>query len=360
MLHAIFLAGGVGTRLWPESSQYRPKQFLKIVGDQTLLETTVRRVEPMVPRERQLIVTGQSMIPLVYELFPGLDPNRILAEPVGRNTAPSIGLAAIRVLRDDPDATMVVLPADQIVKQEQLFRETVRFAAELVEEEPSRLVTLGTRPAFPSPAYGYIEQNEPVTGSTAEKWSGRIDAFSVRRFHEKPNRAKAKEFLATGRFRWNAGIFVWKARTILEQLRLHEPEIADRLDTIASSVICGDFPEILDREFTAMKKISIDYAVLERAENILVLAANFDWDDLGTWTALDRIHADEHDAAGNLVLNAKLHATAAQRNIVKSHDSNHLFALVGVDDLVVIQTAEATLIAKKGDIESGEWRVNDH
>jgi len=347
MLHAIFLAGGVGVRLWPESSQHRPKQFLKVFGDQTLLEATVRRVESFIPRERQLFVTNQLMVPLVYESFPGLDPNRILAEPVGRNTAPSIGLAAIRVLRDDPDATMLVLPADQIVKQEQLFRETVRFAVELVEEEPNRLITFGIKPTFASSSYGYIEQNEHITGPVAEKWNGRASAFSVRRFHEKPDHAQAEEFLATGRFRWNAGIFVWKAKTILEQLRRFEPEIASRLDTIASSVIQGDFPEILDREFSAMKKISIDYAVLEQAENILVLDANFDWDDVGTWTALDRIHAGKHDSAGNLALNAKLLTTEAQRNIIKSHDPNHLIALVGVDDLIVIQTAEATLIVKK-------------
>ena len=351
MLHAIILAGGVGTRLWPESSKCRPKQFLKLFGDQTLLEATVKRVEPFIPCQRQLIVTGQSMVPLVYESFPGLDPNRILAEPIGRNTAPSIGLAAVRVLRDDPDAIMLVLPADQIITQEQLFRETVRFAVELVEEEPSRLVTLGITPTFPSSSYGYIEQNEPFAGPVAEKWSGRISAFSVKRFHEKPDIATAEEFLATGRFRWNAGIFVWKARTILEQLKRFEPEIASRLDTIASSVICGDFPDILCREFAAMKKISIDYAVLEQAENILVLDANFGWDDLGTWSALDRIHADKHDPAGNLALNTQLLATAAHRNLVKSNDPNHLFALVGVDDLIVIQTAEATLIAKKEDEE---------
>ena len=352
MLHAVFLAGGVGKRLWPESSERRPKQFLKLLGDQTLLETTAERIEPMIPRERQLIVTGQSMVPLVYESFPGLDLNRIVAEPVGRNTASSIGLAAIRVLRDDPDATMVVLPADQVIRQEQLFRETIRFAAKLVEEEPGRLITLGIKPTFPASGYGYIEQNERITGP-----NDRFEAFSVKRFHEKPDRSQAEEFLASGQFCWNAGIFVWKARTILEQLRHHEPEIADRLDTIASSVIRGDFPEILEREFAAMKKISIDYAVLERAENILVLNAEFDWDDVGTWTALDRIHAGKHDAAGNLVLNAQLLATDARRNIVKSHDPNHVFALVGVDDLVVIHTAEATLIAKKGDIERGEWRV---
>ncbi len=347
MLHSILMAGGSGTRLWPESRRDRPKQFLKLYGDQTLLATTVRRVEPLIPLERQLIVTGQSMVPLVYESFPGLDPNRILAEPVGRNTAPCIGLAAVRVLRDDPDATMVVLPADQVVRQEQLFRDTLRFAAELVEEEPSRLITLGIKPTFPSSSYGYIERNETISGPIAEKWKDRIGAYSVERFHEKPDRVQAEEFLATGRFSWNAGIFVWKARTILDQLRRFEPEIAQRLDTIASNVIESDFPEILEREFGAMKKISIDYAVLERADNILVLDATFDWDDVGTWTSLDRIHVGKHDAAGNLALNANLRTVQAKGNIVKSNDPTHTIALVGVDDLIVIQTADATLIVKK-------------
>ena len=242
---------------------------------------------------------------------------------------------------------MVVLPTDQAVKQEKLFRDTVRFASELVDEDPERLITLGIQPTFPSSSYGYIEQNEIITGSVAEKWQDRASAFSVQRFHEKPNQAKAAEFLAMGRFRWNAGIFVWKARTILERIRQFEPEIAERLDTISSSVIRGDFPEILDREFSAMKKISIDYAVLERAEKILVLDATFDWDDLGTWSSLDRVHADKHDANGNLSLNAHVKTVQAERNIVKSSDPNHTFALVGVDDLIVIQTANTTLIAKK-------------
>ena len=326
----------------------RPKQFLKLLGDETLLVSTAKRIEAIIPRERQLIVTGKSMVPLVYESFPGLDPNRILAEPVGRNTAPCIGLAAVRVLRDDPDATMVVLPTDQAVRQEQVFRETIRFASELVEEDPERLITLGIQPTFPSSSYGYIEQNEKITGAITEKWTGRMSAFSVQRFHEKPNQTKAEEFLATGRFRWNAGIFVWKARTILEQIRRFEPEIAERLDTISSSVIQGDFPEILDREFAAMKKISIDYAVLERAEKILVLDATFDWDDLGTWSSLDRVHADKRDVNGNISLGINnLKTVQAERNIVKSSDPNHTFALVGVDDLIVIRTADTTLIARK-------------
>lgn len=339
--HLIVLAGGSGTRLWPESRKDRPKQFLKFFDDRTLLNATVHRVASLVPMQRRWILTGPTLVPLVEESLPDtVESANILVEPVARNTAPCIGFAAVRVLQEDPDATMIVLPADHFIQNEEEFRNAIRFACELVEEEPKHLITFGITPTLPSTSYGYIEQGKIL--------ANRSSAFHVKRFHEKPNAIRAEEYLRSGVFYWNSGMFVWKASTILEQIRRFEPEIGHRLDTIAENI--GDssnFPEIFAREFTAMKSVSIDYAVLERSQDTVVLETKFLWDDLGTWTALDRIYDEKHDDNGNLAIDVELATIDSRRNLVKSNDSTRKIALVGVSDLIVIQTDDALLIAKK-------------
>ena len=352
MIHAVIIAGGSGTRLWPESRGAKAKQFLSFESGQTMIEATVRRLDPLVPIDRVCVVTGRSMVDNVRQSLPTLASERILGEPAARNTAPCIGLAAVGLLRDDPDATMIVLPADHIIRPETVFRNTLQFAAELVEEAPERLITLGVKPAFPSTSYGYIQRNEHLDSPVAEKWKSLTTAYHVVRFHEKPPVETAEQFLAAGNFGWNAGIFVWKATTILERLKRFEPEIAERLDRIARSIGTSDEVAVLDEQFPLMKKISIDYAVMERADAIVMLEATFDWDDVGTWCSLDRIYADRHDADGNLAVGPKLLAINSTGCVVRGHDPKHLFALLGLEDLIVVQTADATLIARKDQEES--------
>ncbi len=352
MIHAVIIAGGSGTRLWPESREAKAKQFLSFESDQTMIGATVRRLDPLVPTSRVFVVTGRSMVENVRESLPILGSGQILGEPAARNTAPCIGLAAVQLLHDDPEATMIVLPADHIIRPEAVFRSTLQFAAELVEEAPERLITLGVKPTFASTSYGYIQRNERLHSPVAEKWKSLTTPYNVVRFHEKPPVETAEKFLAAGNFGWNAGIFVWKAKTVFGLLQRFEPEIAERLEKIGKSIGTPDYEKTLDEQFPSMKKISIDYAVMERADSIVMLEATFEWDDVGTWCSLDRIYAEQHDAAENLAVGPKLLAINSTGCVVRGNDPKHLFALLGLEDLIVVQTADATLIARKDQEES--------
>ncbi len=352
MLHAVIIAGGSGTRLWPESRAAKAKQFLSFESGRTMIAATVDRLNPLVPENRVLIVTGRSMVPNVKESLPNLAAENILGEPAARNTAPCIGLAAVRLLHDDPEATMIVLPADHIIRPEKVFRDSLQFAAELVEENPERLITLGIKPTFPSTSYGYIQRSEPLRSDVTEKWRSLTSAFDVVRFHEKPPIETARKFLDAGNFAWNAGIFVWKAKTVVELLRRFEPEVAGPLDKIAAAIGTDRYENVLDEQFPLMKKISVDYAVMERASSIVVVEATFDWDDVGTWCSLDRIYADQKDSDGNLAIGTKLLAVNSSGCVVRADNPNHLFALLGLDDLIIVQTPDATLIARKEQEES--------
>ncbi|MDR2705985.1 MAG: mannose-1-phosphate guanyltransferase [Planctomycetaceae bacterium] len=354
MIYAAILAGGSGTRLWPESRQSLAKQFLSFETNRTMIESTVHRLSSLVPKERVWMLTGQSMIELIEKVLPDLPKNHILAEPAARNTAPCIGWAAVKLCKHDPDATMIVLPSDHVIQPDSIFCDTLRFAVDLVEESPERLVTLGVKPTFPSTSYGYIQRNRnlPLETPAAEKWKHLTTAFNVVRFHEKPPLEKALEFLKLGTFGWNAGIFVWKAKTILELLRHFEPEIGEQLDVIAQSVGTDQEQTVTDRIFPLMKKISIDFAVMERAETIIMLDAGFSWDDVGTWCSLDRLYAEQHDTEGNLAIGTKILPIHSSNCMVRGNNPNHLFALLGMEDIIVVQTKDATLITRKDCEES--------
>lgn len=349
MLHSVIMAGGTGTRLWPASRAARPKQFLAFHQDKTMLAVTIERVASLIPHERTLVVTADSMIPLVQETAPFLSPSQILGETAPRNTAPCIGWAAVELLRADANATMAVFSSDHIVTPENLFCDTLSYAEKLVEEDANRLVTIGISPTFAATSYGYIQCGAPLKTNVAQSLQcsqssqgTQIAAQQVTRFHEKPPQHLAEEFVQAGNFRWNAGIFVWKAATILRLINEYEPQIGELLTKISEDRTSAAtlFPQ--------MKKISIDYAVLERAENVVVLDAPFLWDDVGTWRSLERTEAQARDAAENLILGVHSVTIDAQRNIIhSSRTQENIIALLGVDDLIVIQTDNATLIARK-------------
>lgn len=346
MLYAVIMAGGAGTRLWPESRTNRPKQLLKLQGDRTLIESTVDRLGSLVPRERILVATTAQLAPRIADTLPYLPRTAILCEPYPRNTAPCIGLAAIRLRREDPQAIMAVLPADQVIEPPEAFQQAIAAALALVESDPRRLVTFGIRPTYPATTYGYIERGDPLEDAGTPPPAG-TRAFYVRRFREKPDLPTARQFLAAGTFAWNSGIFVWRAQTILEALAQHQPEIARRLEQIAAAAGQPEFPQVLDQQFAGMPKISIDYAVMEKASPVVMIEAPFAWDDVGGWLALERHNAA--DTHGNVVLAERHLELNATGNLVRSMDPRHLVVLAGVRDLVVVITPDATLVADKRD-----------
>lgn len=341
MLHAVIMAGGAGTRFWPASRRDEPKQLLDLAGEKSMIQATVSRLGDVAPPERVMIVTNQRLVDPIAAQLPELPREQIVGEPCKRDTAPCVGLAAALALAVDEDATLAVMPADHVITPDEVFQESLRQAVELVEEDETRLVTFGIKPLYPAETYGYIERGAAIETSGSP-------VYRVSRFREKPSRNVAETYLEQGGFYWNAGIFVWKARTILNALQEYEPQIASHILTIGESIGATDYPEVLDREFAAIKGKSIDFAVMERHPNVVVLEAPFEWDDVGTWTSLERLRGV--DDKGNTLV-GKVIAHETETSIVRS-TSEHLIATLGVSNLIVVHTPKATLVADRNREES--------
>jgi mannose-1-phosphate guanylyltransferase/mannose-6-phosphate isomerase len=337
--HVAIMAGGAGTRFWPASRKNYPKQLLNLVGDRTMLQATVDRVRGLCAPQDLLIVSNQALVDQIREQLPELPDSAILGEPCKRDTAPCVGLAAHLSAAQAADATLTVMPADHVIRPTERFQDALRYAHQLVDEDPTRIVTFGIRPTYPAEVYGYIERDAEAA------ISGAMPAFQVKRFCEKPNKETAQQFLDAQGFYWNSGIFVWRAATVLDALRRYEPGIAAHLDAIGSRVGQADFDQVLHAEFSRIKGKSIDYAVLERYPNVIVVEAPFEWDDVGNWTSLERLN--DQDDRENTVIGKHLGIRTANSIIVG--ESEHLIATIGVEDLVIVQTPTATLIAKKSD-----------
>ncbi len=345
MLHAVIMAGGAGTRFWPESRADRPKQLLRLAGEETMIQRTVSRLGTAIPPQRVLILTNARLVPPISEQLPRLPSESILSEPCKRDTAPCIGLAAFHLVRRDPDATMAVMPSDHVIHSDEVFQQSLLAAADLVEEQPQRIVTFGVRPTYAAESFGYIERGASVSPPAS---AGGLKVFAVERFREKPRTEQAREFLAAGSFYWNAGIFVWKAATILQALATHEPEMHKRLATIAAAIGTPQYQPTLEREFAAIQGKSIDYAVMEHAREVLVIEAPFQWDDVGSWQAISRL--SPADDQGNTVA-AKHLGLNTTGTLIRGAD-DHLIVTLGLTDCIVVRTPDATLIARKQDEES--------
>lgn len=335
----MIMAGGAGTRFWPASRRGTPKQLLRMVGGRTMLQSTFDRLEGLCDPARVLVVTNRSLVEQVRGQLPELAAGAVLGEPVKRDTAPCIALAAAIIARGDPDAILAVMPSDHVIGPQEVFVDALRVAAGMVADDRRAIVTFGIPPVYPAEVFGYIERDSgrPVTAS--------LPAWNVRRFREKPDAATAAAFLREGGFYWNSGIFVWHVQTILEAMRGFEPEIMQHIEPIAAAHGTASFEAVFAEEFGKIRGKSIDYAVMERYSPVRVIEAPFSWDDLGSWLSLARLNGC--DAEGNTI-DAKHLGIRTGNTIVRSHD-DHLIVTLGVSDLIVVRTPDATLIASRGD-----------
>lgn len=337
---ALIMAGGRGERFWPKSRRGMPKQFLSLTDDaKTMIQLTVERILPLVEMEDIFIATNRDYKDIVRQQLPELPEENILCEPVGRNTAPCIGLGAVHIAKKYGDALMMVLPSDHLVKYTSLFLNTMSDACSVAEQGPN-LVTLGISPDSPETGYGYIK-------FIPDKTVGR--AFEVERFVEKPNLETAKAYIATEQYLWNSGMFIWKVSTILDNLKQFLPETHAGLMKIQAAIGAADEQQVLEHEFQNFRSVSIDYGVMEKAKNIYILAGAFGWDDVGSWLAVGRIR--KSNEFGN-VLNGNTVTVDTKNTLIQGGEK--LIAAVGLDNIIIVDTEDALLICEKshaGDIK---------
>lgn len=335
-MFAVIMAGGKGARFWPRSREKTPKHLLDISSERTMIRETVDRIRPLVPAERTLIVTGKSHAAELIRQLPEIPLGNILIEPAGRNTAPCIGLAALHILRRVPDAVMLVLPSDHRIGDEAAFLRIMQAAAETALQGDS-LITIGIQPTGPETGYGYIEQGEPFSTDGAD------GIFRVRSIREKPPREQAESFLAQGGFSWNSGMFAWKASAIMNAIGRFLPDLQRGLLRIAEALGTDREEAVVRIVYGEQKAVSIDYGVMEKAKDVLVIPGAFGWSDLGSWDALWEV--SEKDENGNAVRGEFIGVDATDSLI---HGSKKLVALVGVKDLLVVETDDALLICRRG------------
>lgn len=331
-MYAVILAGGIGSRFWPLSRETTPKQILKVVGDESLLKTTIRRLNPVIPPESVFVVTNARQAELIrlHLSYDGraFSPGYIV-EPVGKNTAPAIGLAALELYEKDPEAIMAVLPADHIIKDGKSFRDALKAAARVARE--GHLVTFGIPPTAPETGYGYIKTGKEIAKKKFEGCTVR----KVKRFVEKPDIKKAKEYLKDGGYYWNAGIFVWKAARILEEIKTHLPGVYRGLTAIRKGT---------DRAsaYLKMDAVSIDHGILEKARDVVVIAAEFSWSDMGSWSSFGELIPS--DGGGNII-KGRVVDLGSTNSIIFGCD--RVVATIGLKDMIIVDTPDATLVCPR-------------
>lgn len=330
---ALIMAGGRGERFWPKSRKSLPKQFLSLTDDgKTMIQLTVERILPLVKMEDIYISTNRDYKELVRQQLPEIPEENILCEPVGRNTAPCIGLGAVHMWKKYGDAVMYVLPSDHLIKYTSIFLSTLTDAGE-VAEQGENLVTLGITPDCPETGYGYIK-------FLPNQMLGR--AFEVDRFVEKPDLETAKEYVASEQYLWNSGMFIWKVSTILKNLETYLPETYQGMNRIAAAIGTEEEELVLEKEFSAFQSESIDYGIMEKAKNIYILSGSFGWDDVGSWLAVGRIK--KTNEFGNVIDGNAV--TVDTKNCI-IQGGKKLIATVGIEDIIVVDTEDALLICEK-------------
>lgn len=338
MLCALIMAGGKGTRFWPLSTEEKPKQFLNLIGEETMIQMTVNRIKPIIPIERVFVCTGEMYVDLVKEQLPELPEQNIIIEPEGRNTTPCIALSAFVIKKYYKDANMIVLPSDHLISDEDEFRNVIKNADEFVKENKEAIITLGMEPTRAETGYGYIRYGND------EKEINNHKVIKVDAFVEKPNKEKAEAYIKEGNYLWNGGMFLWSADNILNQIEKYSNDTYKALKDI-EIVANEEIQELINNNYHKTEAISIDYAVMEKSDSIYVVPSRFGWDDVGSWEALDRYR--EKDDKGNvLVGSAKVVDSHGNLVISSSHD----IVVEGLRDIYVIENDGKILVGHKSNV----------
>lgn len=339
MLCALIMAGGKGERFWPLSTDEKPKQFLKLLGEETMIQMTVNRLKELIPFERIFVITGKRYLYLVKEQLPQLPSRNIIAEPMGKNTAPCIALSAFIIKKYYEDATIAVLPSDHLIRNEEEFRNVIAAADSFIKENKEAIVTLGMKPDRAEIGYGYIKAHKTFSIVNGLKIKN-VDVFV-----EKPNIIKAEEYLKDGDFLWNGGMFVWKAENIL---RLTEKYLKNTYE-ILKEIVCEteeSYEQKLKNNYTLVDNVSIDYAIMEKLENIYVIPSQLGWDDVGTWYSVERCR--EKDSNNNVCIGNIININSKNNIIV---GRNKPVIISGLDDIFVVESDDVILIGNKDDIK---------
>jgi mannose-1-phosphate guanylyltransferase len=334
------MAGGKGERFWPLSTEEKPKQFLKLLGEESMLQMTVKRLQALIPMDRIFIVTGKIYVELVKEQLPDLPGRNIIVEPVGRNTAPCIALSAFIIDKYYKDATIAVLPSDHLIINEEKFRNTIDAGYKFIEKNNDAVVTLGMKPTRPDTGYGYIKYKN------VKESQENFEIREVDKFVEKPNLEKAVEYVRDGSFLWNGGMFIWKNSTILKLTEKHLKRNYQILSEVAATKD-ENFQSILEEKYESLDSISVDYGIMEKADNIYVIPSDFGWDDVGTWHAVERVR--EKDKNNNICV-GQVESIKSNNNIIFSH--NKPIVAAGLNNIFIIETEELIYVASKDTIDN--------
>ncbi len=332
------MAGGSGTRFWPKSRRKNPKQLIDLMGQGTLIRQTVERIKKIDSAANIYIIASKFLCDKIKDEIPEIPSFNFIEEPSGKNTAPAIGLAALHIYNKDPKGVMAIYPADHLIKGTKLFIETIRSAESLVQEKDA-LVTIGIYPTYAATGYGYIQCSQE--NGLVEK-----NIYKVKSFAEKPNKNKAEKFVKSGEFLWNSGIFIWKAAKILSEMKIHMYDLHSSLNMISDSIGTPQYEIILNAEWKNIIPESIDYGILEKAQNVYTVRADFEWSDLGTWDSLFKAFEKNEDGS---LYDGNVTTIESKNNLVIS--PNRLTALIGVNDMAIINLMDVTLIMPQSESE---------